>query len=92
MSLSGFVLTRSLFPVCSFIDFDISPDGSSCNETYVVIGPDPCVTWCGTNFPRVYISARSYLSIRYVYRESGPVLRRGFNLKYFAGLWSSVVF
>jgi len=71
--------------VCSFMDFDISPTNMPCNETYVMIGPDPCVVWCGDHYPRVYTSARSDVAITYVYRESGPALRRGFILKYTAG-------
>jgi len=73
--------------VCSFIDFDISPADMPCNETYVLIGPAPCVVWCGEHFPRVYTSARSSVFIKYVYRESDPALRRGFILQYFTGLW-----
>ena len=72
--------------VCSFIDFDISPPDVPCNETYVMIGPEPCVVWCGDHFPRVYTSARRYVTVTYIYRESGPALRRGFILKYITGL------
>jgi len=71
--------------VCSFMDFDISPTDIPCNETFVMIGPDPCVVWCGDHYPRVYTSARSDVAITYVYRESGPALRRGFILEYTAG-------
>jgi len=67
---------------CRFIDFDISPADAPCNETKVVIGPAPCVVWCGSHFPRVYTSAQPFVTITYVYRESGPALRRGFIMKY----------
>lgn len=86
---SSFVLSmyHVITIACSFIDFDISPADMPCNETYVLIGPAPCVVWCGEHFPRVYTSARSSLYILYVYRESGPALRRGFVLQYFTGLF-----
>ena len=77
--------------VYSFVDFDISAPNTSCNETYVMIGPEPCVVWCGSHFPRIYTSARHYVTIAYVYRETGAPLRRGFILKYFTSLFQLCV-
>jgi len=86
--LQQFDWTSCMTSVCSFIDFDVSPHDVPCNETYVAIGPEPCVVWCGDHFPRVYTSARHYVTITYVYRESGAALRRGFVFRYVAGALS----
>lgn len=69
----------------SFEDFDISADDSTCDNSFVAIGPSPCAILCGMHYPLSYMSNHPDVWIRYVYRETAGPLRRGFKLIFVVG-------